>query len=121
MGSETGVHHGALLFFRTKYIMMSTKVQPPTLPPPPLQPLNVNAENMVEEFAYWKRGYECFVHMAKLGLTADQDKLDVLWAYIGRDTEDYLRNLPNFSNIENSVNDLLTAITARYTKSPKVL
>jgi len=49
-----------------------------------------------------------------------QKKIDVFYAYVGWDTEDYLRDLPDFAAL-NTVKSLLDKVKSRYTKTPNIL
>ena len=86
--------------------------------PPPLPPLNTNSDNMVKEWDYWKRTFERYCRLAKL--VEESDKIDVFYAFIGRDTEEYLRDMPNFAEL-NSINNLLEAVQSKYNKIPNML
>ena len=82
------------------------------------QPLDIRAPNMVNEWEHWKRVYERYCRMTKV--TEEADKQDVFWSFIGRETEDYLRNLPNFDSLE-TVNSLLQVLAERFKLVPNEL
>lgn len=86
--------------------------------PPSLTPLNTQAEDMVKEWQYWERSFERYCRMAKL--TKEEEKKDVFWTYIGRELEEFLRNLPNFDTM-STVADLLETVKQRYTKTPNTV
>ena len=86
--------------------------------PPSLSPLNVNCSNMVKEWEYWHRSFVRYCRLAKL--TGEADKIDMFFAYIGRTTEEYLRDLPNFTELD-TVNKLMEVLERRYSKSPNTL
>ena len=90
----------------------------PAINPPSLEPLNTMCEDMLGEWEYWKRSFERFCRLAKL--TSEADRIDVFYAYIGRDTETYIRDLPNFTDLD-SIAKLIEVVQSRYTKSPNIL
>ena len=88
------------------------------LVPPPLYPLNTQSDDMIKEWEYWERSFERYCRMT--GQENESQKQDILFAYIGRELEEFLRNLPNFNQL-NTTAHLLEAVRARYTKTPNVL
>jgi len=46
--------------------------------------------------------------------------VDCFYAYVGRETEEYLRDLPDFNTL-NTVAKLIEKVKARYTKTPNKL
>jgi len=97
---------------------MSEVASKPIVGPPSLSPLNVNSENMLKEWEYWSRSFERYCRLAKL--TVEEEMIDVFYAYVGRETEEYLRDLPNFAELK-TIASLMTVVQARYTKIPNVL
>ena len=83
--------------------------------PPNLSPLNLKSDNMLREWEYWHRSFERYCRMAKL--VKEEDKKDVFFSYIGRETEDYIRDLPNFDSLTTCA-QLVEVVRARYTKVP---
>ena len=96
--------------------MAEAVIVPKVVPAPEF--LNTKAENMVAEWDFWSRSFERFCRMSKL--TADNDKVDAFYTYVGRETEEYLRNLPDFGTLK-TVEDLLKKVKAKYTRAPNVL
>lgn len=64
-----------------------------SMAPPPLAPFNTKADNMIRELEYWKRFSKIYCRIAKV---TDKVMLDVFFAYVGRDTGNFMRDLPNF-------------------------
>ena len=89
-----------------------------TVVPPALQPLNTKSEDMVREWSYWQRSLERYCRLSNL--TKVQEKLDVFYAYVGRETEEYLRDLPDYSDTE-TVESLIAKVTNKYTRTPNIL
>lgn len=90
----------------------------PVITPPPLMPLDVRNDNMVKEWDYWHRSYERYCRIAKV--TKNEDKCDVFFAFIGRETEEFLRDLPDFDKL-TKIEQLLEKVKSRYMKTPNVL
>ena len=88
------------------------------LNPPSLSPLNITSENMLKEWKYWQRSFSRYCRLVKL--SSEEDKIDIFYAYIGRSTEEYLRDLPNFAEL-NTVVKLMEVLERRYSKSPNIL
>ena len=86
--------------------------------PPTLSPLNVNSDNMVCEWQYWRRSFERYCRLASI--SSEENMKDIFYAYIGRQTEEYIRDLPNFGNLV-TVAQLLGVVESRYSKAPNTL
>lgn len=73
---------------------------------------------MVNERSFWQLSFERYYRL--INQTDKIRKIDIFFAFVGRDTEDYLRDLPDLDTLD-TVQKLLDKVESRYTKNPNVL
>jgi len=93
-------------------------VNMPTVIPPTLEPLNTKSDDMIKEWAYWQRGFERYCRLIRSSTEGEQK--DIFFAFVGRETEEYLRDLPDFGDL-NTMRELLDKVGSRYKRTPNVL
>jgi len=89
-----------------------------TVIPPSLEVLNTRSEDMVKEWAHWCRSFERYWRLTKSN--SEEIKLDIFFTFVGREIEEFLRDLPDFDTLK-TVAKLIDRVSARYTKTPNVL
>ena len=86
--------------------------------PPTLEPLNVRSDNMVKEWSHWRRSFERYCRLTKNN--SEETRKDIFFSFIGRDIEDYLRDLPDFDSLD-TINKLMDKVGGRYIRTPNTL